>query len=213
MKNLLYKEFKLLIVPGFFLLSLLGALILIPNWPYYIALMYAMFITIPNIFTASKTQNDLGFSVMLPVKKSDVVKARVLSIIVIELLQIVVAAIFAAVNIILYKGNNIFQEPNVAHFGLAFVMFAIYNIILFPGFYKTGYKLAVPAVVATIVAFFFMAGIECLNLLVPAAGAYLDSITNMANQIPLLLGGILIFVIVNVLAFKVSAKRFAKIDL
>lgn len=213
MKNLLFKEFKLTISPGFFLLSLLGALILIPGWLYYFALMYAMFITIPNIFTTSKTQNDLGFSVMLPVKKSDVVKARVLSIIVIELLQIIVAVIFAIINIAMYKGNNIFQEPNVAYFGFAFIMFAIYNIILFPGFYKTGYKLAVPAVVATIAAFIFMAGVECLNLLVPAASGYLDSITNMANQLPLLFGGILIFVVVNVIAFKVSAKRFAKIDL
>ena len=37
MKNLIYKELKLSINPLFYLVTLLGSLILIPNWVYFIA--------------------------------------------------------------------------------------------------------------------------------------------------------------------------------
>lgn len=213
MKNLLYKEFKLSIAAGFFLLPLLGALVIIPSWVYYVALMYCMFVTVPNIFTTNKAHNDIGFSVMLPVKKSDIVKARMASIIVMELLHILVAAIFAVLNIMWYKGNNFFSEPNVAFFGLAFVMFGIFNLILFPGFYKTAYKVAMPVMLAMSTAIVFMVIVECLVIFVPAVSIYIDGVTNMIAQIPVLLIGILLFALSTVVSFRVSAKRFDRIDL
>ena len=69
------QEFKLVIHPLYHLIPLFGALLLIPNWVYFVALMYFLFIAIPNIFVNAKAQNDTGFSVLLPVRKSDVVKA------------------------------------------------------------------------------------------------------------------------------------------
>lgn len=213
MKNLLYKEFKLSIAAGFFLLPLLGALIIIPNWVYYVALMYCMFVTVPNIFTTNKAYNDIGFTVMLPVKKSDIVKARMASIIVMELLHLLVAAVFAVMNIAWFKGNNVFSEPNVAFFGLAFVMFGIFNLILFPGFYKTAYKVAMPVILAMAAAIVFMVIVECLVIFVPTVSEYIDGVTNMAAQIPVLLIGILLFALSAVVAFRISAKRFDRIDL
>ena len=213
MKNLLYKEFKLTISTGFFALALLGALVLIPNWLYFFALMYAMFITIPQIFTAAKAQNDLGFSVMLPVRKRDVVKARVLSILLIEMLHILVAAVFAVANILIYKGNNFFMDANVAFFGLVFVMFAIFNLVFFPAFYKTGYKVGVPTILGTLAAFIFMIAVEGLVMFVPQVNDYLDGAKEMYRQLPVLFAGIALFVLSSIATYKISAKRFEKVDL
>lgn len=212
MKNLLYKEFKLSISPLFFILTLFGALLLIPSWVYSIALMYVLFITIPNIFTASKAQKDIGFSVMLPVKKRYVVKARILSIAIIEILHIIVAAIFGIINIIIYPKGNFFLEPNIAFFGLIFIMFAIFNFLFFTIFYKTGYKIAVPIISGVAAAFIFFAGVESLALLVPTVNRYIDSTNEMYRQLPVLFAGIALFVLSAIVSYKVSAKRFEKVD-
>ncbi|MDO9120569.1 MAG: ABC-2 transporter permease, partial [Anaerolineaceae bacterium] len=93
MNNLLNKELRLVIHPLYYLTALFGALILIPNWVYFVALMYVLFIAFPNIFMNAKAQNDTGFSVLMPVRKRDVVKARVISMSILEILQVLVAAL------------------------------------------------------------------------------------------------------------------------
>ena len=213
MKNLLYKEFRLTINPMFFLVPLLGVLILIPQWPYFVALMYCFFITVPNVFMSGKAQNDIGFSVMLPVRKRDVVRSRILAVIGLELLHILVAAVFAAINAAIYKNGNFLLDANVAFFGFSFVMFAVFNIIFFPMFYKTADKVGLPTVVALTAAIVFAAAVEMYVLLVPAAAAVLDGTQHTLLQLPVLLGGILVFVLLGALAIRLSANRFEKIDL
>ena len=213
MKKLLYKEYKLAISPMFFLVPLLGVLILIPQWPYFVALMYCFFITIPNIFMTGKAQNDIGFSVMLPVRKRDVVKSKILAVIGIELLHILVAAVFAAINTALYKEGNFLMDANVAFFGFSFVMFAVFNIIFFPMFYKTADKVGLPTVIALTAAIIFAAAVEIYVQITPAAAAVLDGTQHTLLQLPVLLGGIVVFVLLDALAIRMSANRFEKIDL
>ena len=213
MRNLLYKEFKLAINPMFYLVALLGALIMIPQWPYFIALMYFFFITVPNLFTTGKAQNDMGFSVMLPVRKRDVVGSKILAVIGLELLHIVVAAVFAAINAAVYKEGNFLLDANVAFFGFVFVMFAIFNIIFFPMFYKTAYKVGLPTVIALTAAIVFATAVEMFVLFTPAAAAVLDGTQQTLLQLPVLFGGIVVFVLLSALAIRISANRFEKIDL
>ena len=212
MKNLLYKEFRLAIHPLFYIVPLFGALVLIPEWIYFLALMYFFFITLPNIFSMGKAQNDIGFSAMLPVLRSDIVKARVVSIILLELLQILVTAMFAAVNMVIYPKGNSLLDANITYIGCAFVMYAVFNIIFFPMFYKTAYKIGLPVIAGIAAIILFSAAVELFVLLVPAAGV-LDGTENIAAQLPVLAGGIIIFVLFNLAAFRISAKRFNRIDL
>ena len=213
MKSLLYKEFKLAINPLFFLMALFAALIMIPGWLYFIAMMYTLFIAVPNIFITARGQNDLSFSVMLPVKKRDVVKARVLAIMVLQVLPVLTGAVFAVINIIVYKGSTFFMNPNVAFFGLVFVMYTLFNLVFFPGFYKTAYKVGGPTIWATAIAVVFMALVEFVNIAIPSIHAYIGGINNMAAQLPVLFGGILIYLLGTWLAYSISAKRFEKVDI
>lgn len=215
MKNLLYKEFKLTIHPLFYTVSLLGVLLLIPTWPFFIALTYIFYISISNIFTNAKAQNDIGFTVMLPVRKRDIVKARCMSIIGVELLNLAVAVVFAIIRKRLYSHMNFFLEPNIAFFGIAFIMYAIFNGIFFPMFYKTGYKIGIPVIVATIAALVFATGVELAVQFMPSINLALDSLNkNMLIWKLLTLAiGIIIFIVSSIITYKISAKRFEKLDL
>ena len=213
MKNLLYKELRLSIHPLFYpLLLVCGALLMIPKWIFFLALMYIFFIVVPNIFTMGKAQNDILFSVMLPVRKRDVVKSRVMSIVLVELLQLLIAAAFALLHAVLYHQKNFLMDPNLAFFGFAFVMYGVFNIIFFPMFYKTAYKVGIPAIVAIAAALLFATAVEFAVLAIPALRE-LDGMWNVGAQLWVLAGGIVLFVLLNMLAYRISARRFERVDL
>jgi len=212
MKGLLIKEFRLVIHPLFYLLLLCGGLLMIPQWPYLIALMYLFFIAVPNIFSNSKAQNDIGFSVLLPVRRKDIVKARVMSVAALELMQIAVAAVFGALNLAIYPAGNFLMEPNPAFFGFAFAMYGVFNVVFFPMFYKTAYKMGIPLIIAITAAMVFAMAAETLVLLVPALRVLDGRIVNGA-QLAVLAGGIILSALLSIVACRSSAKRFARIDL
>lgn len=215
MNNLLYKEFRLVIHPFFYLTPLFAALILIPYWVYFVALMYFLFIAIPNIFTNAKAQNDTGFSVLLPVKKSDVVKARVLSMAALEVLQMAVAAIFVAISVAISPKGNVLIDANIAYLGCGLFLYGLFNLFFFPMFYKTGHKIGVPLMVGLTVFTIIGGIIEVLVVTVPAVGKVLDGNTPSAlvSQIPVLAAGIALFAGLTWLAYRFSAKNFEAVDL
>lgn len=212
MKNLLYKEFRLVIHPLFYLVLLLGALLLIPEWVYFLAMMYFFFIVVPNVFSVAKSQNDIGFSAMLPVRRQDIVKARVYAIVIFEVVHILTAAIFAFINLAIYPKGNSLLDTNLTYIGCVFIMYGIYNIIFFPVFYKTAYKIGLPAIAATAATILFATGVELLILFVPAL-RILDGQEHIMAQLPVLAAGIALFIVMNIAALRISTKRFMRVNL
>lgn len=214
MKNLLYKELMLVVHPLFYLVPLTGVLLLIPQWPYFVAMMYFFFMTIPNVFQTARTANDIGFTVMLPVRKRDVVKARFYTVVFLELVQIA-AAPFAALNNALYPQGNFLMDVNFAFFGLTFAMYGLFNLVFLPMFYKTAYKLGVPIIAAICAAVLFAGAAETAALILPGAAAVLDGISPeaLARQLPVLAAGMAVFVLLSWLAYRASVRRFERVDL
>ena len=156
MKALLYKEFNLVVNPLFYLTALLSALILIPQWVYFVAVLYFCFMSAPNLFTLSKSYKEIYFSATQPVRRRDIVMARIISMSVLEVVQIAVAAVCVALKLtVMPTPNYMFMDGNIAFLGLSFVLFGLFNVTLLPMFYKTAYKIAVPVIIATIVAVIF----------------------------------------------------------
>jgi hypothetical protein len=212
MKNLLYKEFRLAISPLFFAMPLFGALLLIPQWVYFVALMYFFFIAVPNLFTVAKAQGDLAFSLSLPVRRADIVSARIIAVILLELLQIAATAVFALINRLIYPVGNFLMDANIAFFGFAFMMYGLYNIVLFPMFYKTADKIAWPSILSTCVTVFFAGIIEVLVASVPSFRA-LDGWGNIPEQVVVLVAGVASFALLSFAALKLSIKRFEKVNI
>ena len=214
MKNLLYKDLKLGISPMFYVFPLLfGALMLIPGWLYLLVFMYFCFITVPNAFAASRVQNDLMFSILMPVQKRDIVQSKIISFIILELMHISFAAIFALLNMILYKNFfYYFLKPNIAFFGLAFLMSGLFNGSVFPLFFKTGYKYGIPVLVSSLTIVAYATAIEVFALFNSGFGNFLKY-SGLPTQISILFGGIILFVLLSLIAIKISIKNFEKVDL
>jgi ABC-2 type transport system permease protein len=217
MYNLLMKELKLGVSPIFYVLPFLtGALMLVPAWLYFVVMLYFCAITIPNIFGGYKSQNDLIFSIMMPVTKKDIVKAKVVVIIILELLHIVTAMIYGMISTHLYPNLiYFFFGPSIGFWGLCFVMLAIFNIIFIPMYYKTAYKYGAPTIAAITGAMLFAGDAEWLGIknsivfdLFKGTGA-----DNMAIQISILMAGIAIFAIFTIIAYTIAIKLFEKVDI
>jgi len=217
MYNLLLKELKLGVNPFFYVLPLLtGALMLIPGWLYLIVLLYFPFITIPNLFAGYRSQNDLFFSVLMPVTKKDIVKARLLTVVILELLHIVIAVIYGLIHIRIYPNlRYLFFSPTIGFWGIGFMMFGIFNLIMITMYYKTAYKFGPATIVSTVAAILFATLAEWLGIknlfiynLYKGTGA-----DNLLLQITLLLIGIVIFAILNIITYKISIRLFEKVDI
>ena len=132
MKNLLYKEFRLAIHPSVYIFFALAALLLVPSYPYYVSFFYltlGIFLT----FKTNRAENDIFYSALLPVRKGDVVRARVLTVALLELANILIAIPFAVISAKINPagGNNAGIEPNVAFFGLSFLLYGVFNLLFF----------------------------------------------------------------------------------
>src|SRR5512133_2785973 len=150
MKNLMYKELKLAIHPTGYIFLLMGAMLLIPNYPYYVAFFYqtlGIFFTFMN----GNSTNDIFFTTLLPVRKRDVVKARLSAVIGLELLQLIIAVPFAILRAKIAPAENLAgQDANLALFGLVLLMFGVFNVVFLPMFYRSAYKTGTPYLMATL---------------------------------------------------------------
>jgi hypothetical protein len=215
MYNLLYKEFKLAVHPMSFIFLSLGAMLLIPSYPYYVAFFYqtlGIFFT----FMAGNATNDIYFTALLPIKKWDAVRARLITVISFELLQIIVSIPFAFLrkSIIPFE-NSAGMEANVALFGIVFVMYGIFNIVFLPMFYKTAYKTGLPFLISCTAMFFFIGAAEATIQLVPVLRTVLDTINPayLLQQTEVLLVGIVLFAGLTAWAYLSSARNFERVDL
>lgn len=217
MKNLLYKEFRLAIHPSVYLFFLLSALLLVPSYPYYVSFFYLMlgvFLT----FKTNRAENDIFYSALLPVRKGDVVRACVLAVAILEFVNLLIAVPFAILSVKINPagGNNAGIEPNVAFFGLSFLMYGGFNFIFFPIFYKTGRSEGKAFLWSGVFTLLYIAVAESLAQYIPSpVSAYLDTAEKAAQlrQLPVLLGGIVLWAVLTLLSAKRSAERFEKVDL
>jgi ABC-2 type transport system permease protein len=215
MKDLLYKEFKLGWHPALYLFFLFGAFLLIPSWPFFIAFGY-LFIAINSKFFLDRGNQDVFFTALLPTRKRNVVLAKIYFIAVIELLQVIVAVPFAFIrNTVYHEGNMAGMNTNFAFFGFVLIMYAIFNIIFLPGFFKTAYKIGTPMVLAILSVAVYVMAVEVAMAKIPILHATLNGLgtSDIAYQLPILFAGIVLFVLLTILAYRISANYFEKVEL
>jgi hypothetical protein len=217
MKALLYKEFKLALHPTTYLFLALGAMLLIPSYPYYVAFVYTC-LGVFFIFLSARENKDIFYTVSLPIRKSDAVKSRVITVALIELVQLVIGIPFAIIGARINPnatGNQAGIEANAAFFGLVLIMFAIFNPIYLPLFYKTAAKVGGPLIFASIALTIYVVAAEIAVQMIPFLKTHLD--TNdpamMLYQLPVLFAGLLLFALSLWFTYRKSADNFEKVDL
>lgn len=215
LKALLKKDFFLLLPKPLYLLLLLGILAAVPNYPTIVSTGYVIMLVF-FVFTFSKENRDAEFTAMLPISRNDLVNARLLCVIILEIAQLIVAAAFAAVGAILFpNGNSVGLDANPTLFGTALLCLAAFNLIFFPLFYRTGYKSGLPMLYG-LLAFLGIYGLVELSVnLIPDWREIFDTLN------PAMMGWQSIFLALGVAAFvgsafltaRLSRKAFARVDL
>ncbi|MDC7124074.1 MAG: ABC-2 transporter permease [Spirochaetales bacterium] len=217
MINLLYKEFKLNINYFFVIIIPLscGALFLIPQWVFLVAFMYFFFISVPNICNTCNAHNDIGFTAIMPVCKSDIVKSKVFSFILIEIIHLLFGVVFGFINLKLYKTENFLLNIDFPLFGFALMMYGIFNLCFFPGYFKSAYFYGKPLIFAIIVSVLFATVVELFAIFVPLIHILFEGKESSQKlfQFVFFIISIIVFILLNIVTVKISNKRFESIDL
>ncbi|MCI1946320.1 ABC-2 transporter permease [Clostridium luticellarii] len=215
MKNMLYKEFNLAMHPTSIMFLLLSAMLLIPNYLYYVTFFYT---ALAIFFTclSGRENNDIFYSMTLPVRKRDIVKSRFLYVVILELVQILTAVPFALIRrTYTLPGNIAGIDANVAFFGFSFMMLGIFNLVFFTRYYRNTDKVGTAfAVGSTAIAVFMLAAESGVHI-VPFMKNVLDTRDPdfILYKVAVLIGGIILYVLMTFFSYMKSAKSFEKLDL
>ena len=214
MTALLYKQIRLVCHPMTPVFCLFGVMVLIPNYPYTVIFFYVtlgLFFTFLNM----REQKDIYYSALLPVPKRDTVKAGCLFTVLIELLSLVLLALFAALAVHLQPGkdNLVGLDPNAALLAAGFLLYAVFNAVFLPSFYRSGYKVGVAFVKAIIPTTLAMIVFEALPH-VPGL-MWLDDMdaATQVRLLPYFVAAVLLYGIGTVLTFRRAAAQYEKVDL
>lgn len=214
MTALLSKQLRLVCHPMTLVFLLAGVFFLIPNYPYSVAFFYVT-LGIFFMFMNGREQRDADYNAILPVRKADTVKAACLFTALVELGSLVIAVPFAMLSArINPNGTNLAGlDANVSLFAVAFLLFAVFNIVFLPSFYRTGYKVGVSFLKASLC----VALVVVLDIALPHVPGleWLDG-TDTASclrQLPLLGVCAAVYVIFTLLACRIAVRRYEKVDL
>lgn len=213
MFNMLYKEIRLSAHPNLFIFTLLGMLVIVPAYPYGMVFIFGCLGPYITMMYGRET-NDIYYTALLPVKKTDIVKAKCLLFVLAQMTQILISLPFAILRVyILPEGNPAGIETNLAYYGFGFIIYAVFNMIFLTTFFKTAYKAGKAFLLAIIPATFCMILMEVLVHF--PKFKWLDSTKayDLLKQSPILVIGIVFYTIVMLLTYRVSANRFKKVDL
>ncbi|MBQ9994108.1 MAG: ABC-2 transporter permease [Clostridia bacterium] len=215
MKALLNKELRLALHPTVFFFLFMGLMLLIPSYPYYVPFFYVC-LSVFFCFLSGRENKDILFSALLPVRKRDTVRARCITVAVIELASVVASIPFACISIRHNpNGSNLAGiECNVAFYGLVLIMLALFNYTFITRFYRTAYKVGSSFGIGCVVVGVYVILAE-IAVHIPSLAAYLDrsDAATQIRQLPLLGAGIIIYALSMVLACRNAQRLFEVVDL
>ena len=222
MKALIYKELKLAMHPiCYVFIVLFPFMILIPSYPLGIGFIYVL-TCYPILFLgANKGQqsNDLLFSTLLPVRKKDIVLARIITVAIMQLAyMLILTALFPLASIIHQSipGEEIpglGLDAFVSVLAIAIIGYSFADMIFFPIYYKHG-KSIVMSTLLTILGFVVYIGVFTIGLpFIPGLEWYKDTLSGAIWIQFIVLGiSLIIYTLFHFIIYKVSSKELEQVD-
>lgn len=217
MNALLRKEMRLSALILTYLFIAFGFMALLPGYPI---LCGVFFITlgIYQSFQSAREANDIVYTALLPVAKSDVVKGKFQFVIFIELCGFIVMTICTLVRMTILFDSQVYRDnalmnANPFFLGTALILFGLFNVIFVGGFFKTGYKIGNPFILYMVAAFITIGISETLHHIPGLEALNAFGFDEIFLQIILLLSGIIVFYFMTYLSFRKATIDFEKIDL
>ena len=216
-KRLLHKELRLSASPLTGIFILFGAMTLIPGYPILAGGIFVC-LGIFYSFQSARETNDILYTVLLPVAKTDIVAGKYAFVCFIELLALLLMAVMTALRMTVLGGapiyvNNVMMAANPLFLGFALLLFTAFNVLFVGGFFKTAYNFGRPLVSFLVAAVLIIGVGETLHH-IPGL-EYLNSIAGeyMWTQYVVLGACAVIYVFGTWLSCGRAMERFEKIDL
>lgn len=213
MCKLLQKELRLAAHPTLYIFMCMGALLLIPAYPYGVVFFFSMMGVFQSTMYARETR-DIYYSALLPIRKRDVVKSKLLVTVFAQLGQLLLSLPFAFLRTLyLPEGNPVGIEANVAYYGFGLMIFGVFNFVFYTQFFKTAYKAGAALLTALVPTVLMILAMEAA-VHFPGLG-WLDGLdkASLLRQLPVLGVGALVYVGGTVLVYRIGAARFQRVDL
>lgn len=215
MKHLLYKELRLALHPTCPVFLLLSAMLLIPNYPYHVVFFYTGLGLFFTCLTGRENQ-DVFYTMLLPVSRRALVGARFLLAILLELCQMAVAIPFAILRGRLpIPPNQVGLDAGISLFASAFVMLGLFHLAFFGVYYKNVQKVGRAFVLGSVVMFLYMAVIETLAHVVPLIRDQLDAPDPefLPRKLAALAFGIAAYALLTGISYQRAVRSFSAQDL
>ena len=217
MSLMLKKEMRLAALLLTYLFIAFGAMTLIPGYPI---LCGAFFICLGifQSFQSAREANDIVYSALLPIAKSEVVKGKYQFAAFIELCGFALMAVLTLVRMTALKDSPVYRQnalmnANLFYLATALLIFGLFNAILVGGHFKTGYNLGKPFIVFSIAAFLVIGLAETLHHIPGLEALNAFAFDHIGLQASLLAGGILLYAALTFLSYRKACANFEKIDL
>lgn len=217
MKNLMRKEIKLSASLISFVFILFSIMAMIPGYPILVGTFFVCFGVFQS-FQNACANNDILYTVLLPIKKTDVVKAKYGFAILIELLSFVIMVILTILRMTQMADvapyvNNVMMNANQFFLAGNLLVFALFNWLFVGGFFKTAYKYGKPFLIFSVVSFLMIAVAEALHHIPGLEFLNATDAMRDGRMWLLLVIALLVYILVSVAFCKVSIKRFEKVDM
>lgn len=216
MKKLFYKEMKLSANPLTYWFIAFSAMTMIPSYPILVGSFFIC-LGIFHTYQQIREYDDVTYTVMLPVKKRDIVTAKYLFVLFIELTAFILCTLLTIIRMkilgtaVPYATNQL-MNANMAYLGYTMIVFAVFNSIFLAGFFKTTYKIGKPFFIFCVVSFIIIIMGEILHHIPD-----LESLNNPSNlsmpQVVIFAIGIVVFMLCTWLSYQKAVKDFEGIDL
>lgn len=217
MKNLLYKEFQLATPLLTFLFLGFTAMTFLPGYPILCGAFFVCF-GIFHSYQFGREDNDILYTVLLPVEKADAVKAKYAAAVVLQAAAFAFFAAFTCIRMVFLSDAGIYTTnalmgANPVFLAFVLLIFAAFNAVFIGGFFKTAYQYGKPFLRFIAVCFLLIGIAETLHHL-PGLG-WLNALgmAQAPRQLPVLLAAVVLYAAATAVSCKVSQNRFEKIDL
>ena len=217
MKNLLNKELKLATSPLAWIFLLFSVMTFLPGYPI---LMGPFFLCLGlfQSFQMAREANDTLYTVLLPVRKADAVRAKYTVVCFFELIFLVLIAVFTVIRMTILSEavpyvKNALMNATPFFLAMALIVFLLFNIIFLGGFFKTAYKIGRPYITFLIVSLIVILAAEALIHVPFLTFLRTPAGEKLPIQFAILAAAAVMFALFTRLSQNRSIERFERIDL
>ena len=213
--NMLRKEWVLCMHPTGYIMPLGALLILVPGYPYGVCCFYTG-LAIYFICLTARENRDAAFTLTLPVSRRDMVRGRILLSVLLEVATLLLMAVFILLKKALGNAPNpAGLDAGVATIGEGLLLFAFFNMIFFPNYYKDINKPGKAFLLASSVLFLWIIAEIIGTYTAPFLRDVLDrpDPEHMRDKLLFSLGGLALFAASIPVSIQHSAKKLEEQDL